>query len=142
MSSEWQPMNLRNALQRLMEDNTARTFMWSNREQEVPALPLDVISTDETLIICANVPGLSPEDVDIVIEGDMLTISGELKQVVQEKGNWIMQERYQGPFRRILTLNVPIQAEKAEATFKDGVLTLTLPKADKVRPKVVKVHTE
>jgi HSP20 family protein len=61
---------------------------------------------------------------------------------VQEGGNWVMQERYQGPFRRILTLNVPIQAEKAEAAFKDGVLTLTLPKADKVRPKVIKVVSE
>jgi HSP20 family protein len=142
MSSEWEPMGLRNAVQRLMEDNLARTFMAANREREVPALPLDVLSTDESLIISANVAGLSPEDVDIAIEGDTLTIRGELKQSVQEKGNWIMQERYQGPFRRILTLNVPIQAEKAEALFKDGVLTLTLPKADRVRPKVIKVRTE
>ncbi len=141
MSSEWAPMSLQNAMQRLMEDNVARTLLWSNREREVPALPLDVLSTDENLIISANVPGLSPEDIDITIEGDMLTMRGELKQSVQE-GNWVMQERYHGPFRRILTLNVPIQAEKAEAAFKDGVLTLTLPKADKVRPKVIKVLTE
>lgn len=142
MSSQWEAMNVRNAMQRLVDDNLARTLMWSNREREVPALPLDVLSTDESLIICANVPGLSPEDIDITIEGDLLTIRGELKQSVQEEGNWVMQERYQGPFRRILTLNVPIQAEKAEAAFKDGVLTLTLPKADKVRPKVIKVLTE
>jgi HSP20 family protein len=142
MSSEWEPMSLRNAVQRLMEDNVARTLLWSTREREVPALPLDVLSTDDNLIISANVPGLSPEDIDITIEGDMLTLRGELKQSVQAEGNWVMQERYQGPFRRILTLNVPIQAEKAEAAFKDGVLTLTLPKADKVRPKVIKVVTE
>lgn len=142
MSSEWEPMSLRNAMQRFGEDNVARTFMWSNREREAPALPLDVLSTDEALIISANVPGLSPDDIDITIEGDMLTIRGELKETVQEKGNWVMQERYHGPFRRILTLNVPIQAEKAEAAFKDGVLTLTLPKADKVRPKVIRVVTE
>lgn len=142
MSSEWESTSLRNAMQRVAEDNLARTFMWSSREREVPALPLDVLSTDESLIISANVPGLNPDDIDITIEGDMLTIRGELKEPVQEKGNWVMQERYHGPFRRILTLNVPIQAEKAEAAFKDGVLTLTLPKADKVRPKVIKVLTE
>jgi HSP20 family protein len=141
MSSQWQPTNVRNAMQALMEDNAARMLQWSNREREVPALPLDVISTDENLVITANVPGLSPEDIDITIEGDMLTIRGEMKQVVQEGSNCVMQERYQGPFRRVLTLNVPIQSDKAEAAFKDGVLTLTLPKADKVRPKVIKVVT-
>jgi HSP20 family protein len=142
MSSEWAPMSLNNAMQRLAEANLARTLMWSTRESEVPALPLDVLSTNDNLIITANVPGLSPEDIDITIEGDMLTMRGELKPPVQAEGNWVMQERYHGPFRRILTLNVPIQAEKAEAAFKDGVLTLTLPKADKVRPKVIKVLAE
>ncbi len=141
MSSEWQPLS--NVMTRLMEDSFVRPYVgWAAREREVPALPLDVLSTDEALIVTANVPGLSPEDVDITIEGDTLTIRGELKQSVTEKGNWIMQERYHGAFRRILTLNVPIQSEKAEASFKDGVLTLTLPKADKVRPRVIKVHTE
>ena len=142
MSSEWEPMSVRHAMQRMMEDSMVRPFMWSSREREVPALPLDVQSTDEAIVVSANVPGLTPEDVDITIEGDTLSIRGELKQRVSEKGNWVLQERYHGPFRRVLTLNVPIQADKAEASFKDGVLVLTLPKADKIRPKVIKVRTE
>jgi HSP20 family protein len=141
MSSEWQPLS--NAMTRLMEDSFVRPYFgWAAREREVPALPLDVLSTDEALVVTANVPGLGAEDVDITIEGDTLTLRGEIKQAVTEKGNWIMQERYHGPFRRILTLNVPIQPDKAEASFKDGVLILTLPKADKVRPRVIKVRTE
>jgi HSP20 family protein len=141
MSSEWQPLS--NVMTRLMEDSFVRPYLgWQSREREVPSLPLDVLSTDEALIVTANVPGLNPEDVDITIEGDTLTIRGELKQTLMDKGNWVMQERYHGPFRRVLTLNVPIQSDKAEAAFKDGVLTLTLPKADKVRPRVIKVRTE
>ena len=144
MSTEWEPMSLRNAMNRLIEDSMVRPFMtgWSSRDREAPALPLDVLSTDDALIITANVPGLRPEDVDITIEGDTLTIRGELKQSVVEKGNWVLQERYHGPFRRVLTLNVPIQQDKAEAAFKDGEPRLTLPKAEKVRPKVIKVRTE
>jgi HSP20 family protein len=144
MSSVWEPMSLRNAVNRLMEDSFVRPYLgWTpSRDRDVPALPIDVLSTDEALVVTANVPGLSPDDVDITIEGDTLTIRGELKQSTVEKGNWVMQERYRGPFRRVLTLNIPVQADKAEALFKDGVLTLTLPKADKVRPRIIKVRTD
>ena len=141
MNSEWRP--LANVMNQLMQDSFVRPyFSWSTRDREVPSLPLDVLSTDDALIVTANVPGLSPDDVDITIEGDTLTIRGELKQAVEQPGNGVMQELYHGPFRRILTLNVPIQPDKSEAAFKDGVLTLTLPKADKIRPKVIKVRTE
>ena len=141
MSSTWEPLSLRNAMNRLLEESFVRPTGWASREREVPALPVDVVSTDDSLIVSANVPGLTPEDVDVTIEGETLTIRGELKQAVVEKGNWVMQELYHGPFRRTLTLNIPVQADKAEASFKDGVLTLTLPKADKIRPKVIKVRT-
>lgn len=141
MSTVWQPLSLRDAMNRLMEDSFVRPRLGVPREEAEPALPLDVLSTDNALIVTANVPGLSPDDVDITIEGDTLTIRGELKQTVEEKGTWVMQERYHGPFRRTLTLNIPIQADQAEASFKDGVLRLTLPKTEKIRPKVIKVKT-
>ena len=144
MSSVWQPVSLREAMNRLMEDSFVRPRYGRSAqgEPDVPDLPLDVLSTEESLVIVANVPGLNVDEVDISIEGDTLTIRGELKPMESENGTWIMQERYHGPFRRVLTLNVPIQADKAEARFKDGVLTLTLPKAEKVRPKVIKVKSE
>ena len=144
MSSVWQPVSLRDAMNRLMEESFVRPRYGRGvqAESDVPDLPLDVLSTEEALVIVANVPGLNVDEVDISIEGDILTIRGELKQMESENGSWVMQERYHGPFRRVLTLNVPIQADKAEARFKDGVLTLTLPKAEKVRPKVIKVKSE
>lgn len=143
MSSTWEPLSLRDAVNRLMEDSFVRPHFRTepSPESNAPLLPLDVLSSDEALVIRANVPGLSPDDVDISIEGESLTIRGELKQSVVDKGEWVMQELYHGPFRRVLTLNVPIESDKAEALFKDGVLTLTLPKAEKVRPKVIKVKT-
>ena len=131
-------------MNRLMEESFVRPRYGrsAQAESDVPDLPLDVLSTEEALVIVANVPGLNLDEVDISIEGDTLTIRGELKAMESENGSWIMQERYHGPFRRVLTLNVPIQADKSEARFKDGVLTLTLPKAEKVRPKVIKVKSE
>lgn len=144
MSSVWQPMSLRDAVNRLMEDSFVRSQFsrGTNDQPRVLSLPLDVLSTEEALVITANVPGVDPEDVDISIEGDTLTIRGEFKRNdAQPSDNLLMQERYHGPFRRVLTLNIPVQADKAEAVFKDGVLTLTLPKADKIRPKVIKVKS-
>jgi len=141
MSSVWQPLSLRDAVNRLMEESFVRPqFERGAAEQAaVPSLPLDILSTEEAVIITANVPGLNPDDVNISIEGDTLSIQGEFKKPETKNGNWLMQERYQGPFRRALNLNIPIQADKAEAVFKDGVVTLTLPKAEKIKPKVIKV---
>jgi HSP20 family protein len=87
------------------------------------------------------VPGLKPEDVEITLEGDTLTIKGEFKQPL-ENVQYLMNERLSGSFMRTLTINVPVQADKAEARFEDGVLTLVLPKAEEVRPKVIKVQTK
>jgi HSP20 family protein len=84
---------------------------------------------------------LTPDEVDIAIEGDRLTIRGELRAPL-ENVNYLFQERAYGAFSRTLTLNVPVEAEDAEAVFENGVLTLTLPKAEETKPKVVKVRTK
>jgi HSP20 family protein len=143
MSSTWQSISLRNAVNRLMEDSFVQPPVHRRAVERaaVPSLPLDVFSSDEAVVITANVPGLNPDDVDINIEGDVLTIQGEFRKSEAENGSWLVQERYQGPFRTILSLNMAIQIDRAEAAFKDGVLTLTLPKAEKIRPKVIKVKS-
>ena len=143
MSSVWEPISLRDAMNRLMEESFVKPRPGGGESQRsrVADLPIDVQSTDDALILLASIPGISPDDVEINIEGDTLTIQGEFRQAAEE-GNWIMQERYRGPFQRVLTLNVPVQADKAEAVFKDGVLKLTLPKAEQVKPKVIKVKSE
>jgi len=86
------------------------------------------------------VPGVTPEDVEITIEGDTLTLRGEMKGPI-ENVNYVIRERPCGKFQRSLRLNIPVQADKAEATFDKGILTLTIPKHEEVKPKQIKVKT-
>jgi HSP20 family protein len=140
----WQPwremMTLREAMDQLFEESyvpPARTQSRSAEERPF-RLPLDAYTTLEEIVITAALPGLTPDEVDIALEGDTLTIRGELRPPL-ENVEYLFQERGFGPFSRTLTLNVPIDADKAEAVFENGVLTLTLPKAEETKPKVIKV---
>ena len=101
-------------------------------------LPLDVYSTAEEIVLTASVPGLTPDEIGINIDGDRLTIEGELRAPL-ENVDYIFRERTYGKFTRVLTLNVAVDAEKAEAEFENGVLTLILPKAEASKPKMIKV---
>jgi HSP20 family protein len=84
------------------------------------------------------IPGVSPEDVDVTFEGDVLTIKGELPAPL---GNvdYLAQERLSGPFRRTVTVGIPVQADGIEATFDRGLLTVTLPKVEEAKPKTIEV---
>ena len=139
-------ITLREAMDRLFGDSfvTPRASRWlrtRSSEEGRCDLPLDAYATPNELIITASVPGLGPEDVEITIEGDMLSIKGEIKPPL-ENVDYIMQERPYGSFCRTLRLHVPVQADKAEAVFDKGVLTLTIPKAEEVKPKTIKVRTK
>lgn len=138
----WEPMRefmtLRQAMDRLFEDATVGQPL--DRVDRVMKLPIDAYSTDNELVLVAPVPGVDPENVEITIEGDTLTIKGEIKPPL-ENVNYIYRERAFGPFMRALTLNVPVQADKAEATFEHGLLTLVIPKAEAVKPKSIKVKS-
>ncbi len=130
---------LRDAMDELFEESFVQP---RERQTERPErrwrLPLDVYTTPEEIVIVASLPGLTPDEVDITIDGDRLTIRGELRPPLQNV-DYLFQERACGPFSRTLTLNVPVNAEQAEATFENGVLTLTLPKAEESRPKTIEV---
>ncbi len=146
--TRWNPwremVTLREAMNRLVEESVVRRPMrtWDEGTRERPLrLPLDVYTTPEEIVIVASLPGLTPDEVDIVIEGDALTIRGELRSPL-ENVEYLFQERTHGAFSRTLTLNVPVNAGKAEAVFEAGVLTLTLPKAEETRPKVIKVKSK
>jgi len=145
MLQQWEPfrelVSLREAMDRLFEESFVRPERWTaRRRREGTVLPLDVYSTPDELVVLASVPGIKPDEVEITIEGDTLTIRGEIKPPA-ENVDYLMQEREYGPFHRTLLLNVPVQADKAEATFTNGVLTLTIPKAEKIKPKPIKVKT-
>lgn len=143
----WNPwsdtMSLQEARNRRFEDSLLRPlWRWDEDTSEYPLrLPLDVYTTPEEIVISASLPGLTPDEVEIVVEGDSLTIRGELRPPL-ENVEYLFQERPYGAFRRTLTLNVPVEANKAEAVFENGVLTLTLPKAEETKPKAIKVKSK
>jgi HSP20 family protein len=140
----WNPwrdaMTLREAMDQLYEGSLVRPERrwYEGVGERRSRLPLDAYTTPEEIVIIAPLPGLTPDEVDIVLEGDTLTIRGELHPPL-ENVEYLFQERPFGAFSRTLTLNVPIDAEKAEAVFENGVLTLTLPKAEETKPKTIKV---
>lgn len=141
----WGPMTdmvtMQQAMDRLFDQAWARRSMGWREGERVAALPVDVYSTANELVLKASVPGVDPENVEITIEGDTLTIRGETKSPL-ENVDYHIQERTYGPFGRTLTLNVPVDVDQAEATFDNGELTLTIPKAEAVRPKVITVKSK
>lgn len=136
-------MSLRQAMDRLFEDSFIRpSRLWGGLMGEHD-IPLDVYQTDTDVVVKASLPGVKPEEVDITIVGDTLTIKGETK-VEQEvkRENYLYQERRYGTFSRSVVLPSDIQTDKAEATFEHGVLTLKVPKAEAAKPKSIKIKTK
>lgn len=104
----------------------------------VPAA--DVIETDKAVEIHLDMPGMAPEDIDVKLEGNQLTISAERKdeKTTEQKG-WVRRERVVGSMSRSFTLPTTLDGSKPEASYKHGVLTLTLPKREEVQPRSLKV---
>ena len=95
---------------------------------------------DNEVVVKVTLPGVKPDEVDITITGDALIIKGEHKEEREVKDeSYIRRERRSGSFTRTVLIPVSVQSDKAEATFENGVLTLTLPKAEEVKPRQIKV---
>jgi len=141
----WQPVRdmvtLRQAMDQLFDESMVRGDWGGEAAEPVAKLPLDVYSTSEEIVVLASLPGVNPADVEITIEGDALVIKGEIPEP-PENVDYVLRERRFGPFSRTLTLNVPVQADKAEATFKEGLLTLSIPKAEEIKPRTITVKTK
>jgi HSP20 family protein len=103
-------------------------------------LPVDVSETAKALVIKTALPGVKPEDVDITIDGDILTISGEYKADEEQKDKeYHRRELYVGTFERALRLPARFQTDKAEPVFEHGMLTITIPKVAEAEVKHIKV---
>jgi HSP20 family protein len=142
--TRWEPfkefMTLRQTMDRIFEDSIIRPArLWGEGSGRV-SLPLDVYETKDAIVVRASLPGVKPEDVDITMEGNKLSIRGESK-APGEEGSYLLQEQRYGPFARSIELGAAVQPEKAEATFHNGVLTLVIPKAEEAKPRVIKVKT-
>jgi HSP20 family protein len=108
--------------------------------QAVWAPVLDVQEDKDNYIFRAELPGLKREDIEVSLQDDTLVISGERKVEKVEEGVEVhRQERYYGKFQRALTLPEPVAADKVKAEYKDGVLTVTLPKTEAAKPKKIDV---
>ena len=140
----WSPardaVSLREAMNRLFEESFLRPDLFGVGETAASALPLDMYETENDVVVKASVPGVKPEDIEVTVTGDLLTIKGEFKSEERtEKQNFIRQERRYGSFCRQLGLPASVDSGKAEASFENGILTLNLPKVEAVKPKTVKV---
>lgn len=104
-------------------------------------LTIDVYQTDDDIVIKSTIAGVKPEDLDVNINNDMVTIRGERKQDEEiDSENYYYQECYWGPFSRSVILPIEIITEKAEASMKNGILTLRLPKADATKSRKIQVR--
>lgn len=106
-------------------------------------IPVDVLDNGTEIVVKAGLPGARPEDVSISVLGDTLTIKASLNSDDDIKGaTYLRHERRATSFVRTLSLPMPVEAERADARFKNGILTLTLPKSAGVRPRIIKVEPE
>jgi HSP20 family protein len=104
-------------------------------------LTIDVYQTDNDVVIKSTIAGVKPEDLDVSINNDMVTIRGDRKnEEVVESENYYYQECYWGTFSRSVILPVEVIADKAEAAMKNGILTIRLPKADTTKSKRIQVR--
>jgi HSP20 family protein len=146
--TRWDPfretLSLRDAMDRLFEESFVRPLssrsVGSNGGLTVP---VDMYETEESVVVTAPMPGMKPEDVDISITGNTLTVKGEFKSEEEgERGNWHFQERRYGRFHRTLNLPSNIDTDSVDATFEDGVLRVTLPKTAEAKPKQIPVSAK
>jgi len=112
-------------------------------DDEEGQLTIDVYQTDANIVIKSTVAGVNPENIDIDINNDMVTVKGKRdKDEIVKTENYFYQELYWGTFSRSVILPVEVDSDKARATIKNGILTIKLPKLEKTKSKKIKVKLE
>lgn len=133
-------MSLRQAMDRLFDDSFLRSPFDFTTWSSGTALPLDVVSTPEALVLEAALPGVAPDDVEITVEGGTLTIAGSYRADHSEgEGDYLVREMRRGTFARTIALPDGLEPDRAAATFENGVLSLRIPKAEQVRPRQIRI---
>ncbi|HKY50944.1 MAG TPA: Hsp20/alpha crystallin family protein [Candidatus Limnocylindria bacterium] len=134
-------VSLRDAMDRLFEESFIRPNGWSGLAAGHLAVPVDLWETKDAYQLRADVPGVTPDQLEINATSDTISIVGEVKgQADVTNDGWLRQERRVGKFQRAFTLPMAIDPTKVEATFENGVLQLVLPKAENVKPRSIKVN--
>lgn len=102
-------------------------------------LPVDFHADENEFVLTAEIAGLNPDDLQIEIKDDILTVKGEVVSETNGDGEYLLREIFQGEFRRSLRLPEPVEIDKVEAKVENGLLTILLPKAEDARPKTIKI---
>jgi len=142
----WEPfremVSLRQAMDRLFEDSFVRPpSFWPELKRDEPQI--DMYKTDKDVVVKAALPGVKPEEVDITIDGDTLTIKGEHKQEEEiKKENYFYKEHRYGTFNRSVILPAGLNTDKAKASFSNGILALTIPMSEETKPKQIKIEVK
>jgi HSP20 family protein len=140
MLSRWEPFvginRLQTELNRLFDQWGVRTPQYA--QSAFP--PLNVWEDGDAYFVEAELPGLSLDDLEIYVSaGNQLSIKGDRKQPALEKGTWHRREREFGSFSRMVELPAEVDADRVSAEFRDGVLTITLPKSKETKPRKIAV---
>ena len=139
----WDPFRemaqLRATMDRLL--NETRNLPLAS-EETIWILPLDVSETEDAFLVKASIPGVNPDDIDITLTDNVLTIKAEIKEEKEiEEAQYHLRERRFGVFSRSITLPTAVDADHVEAVYENGVLNLTIPKAEEVKPRKIEVHS-
>ncbi len=141
----WEPIgdlvSLRDAVDRMFEESflrpPARFGPWADG-----SLAVDMYETNDSVVVKTAIPGVKGEDINISVAGDTLSVKAESKAEEEiKRENYLRRERRYGAYHRSVTLPGGLKTDKAEADFTDGILTLTFPKAEEVKPKTIKIRT-
>ena len=144
--TRWEParemMTLREAMDRLFDDAFTRPL--SIRDGWSMATPaIDMYQTDNDVVVRASIPGIQADEVQINVTGDILTLKGEVKLEEERKDRaWHLREHRSGSFERSVVLPTDVKSDQAEAVFENGILTITLPKADEVKPRTINIKAK
>src|SRR5881628_676545 len=136
-------LGLSNRIGRLLTDSLG-SLDWQFRDSAAASWmpPVDVLEEADAIRIMAEVPGVKPSDVKISVENNVLTIQGTKEQVAEERTERVHRyERTYGTFERSFTLPATVDANNIQASYEHGVLTVTLPKAEKAKPRQILVQT-
>jgi HSP20 family protein len=129
-------LTLREAINRLFEDS----FVSPAHVPMVKSMTMDAVETPDAIVVTVSMPGCDKDKCEIHFQNDTLTIKADMTQPELPEGQrYLLRERFNGQNARSLTLPLAINADKAKAEYKDGILTLTLPKADSVKPRTIKI---
>jgi len=143
--ARWDPLKEMVTLREAMDRLFAESFVRPGSAFPVMGMEgpdVDMYQTKDDIVVKAALPGLKPDEIEISVTGEILTLKGELKDEEKiEEGNYLRKERHFGQFVRELSLPTLVNSDKAKAEFEHGVLTLRLPKAEAVKPKSITIKS-